>query len=286
MFGSEGQYDIFGNLIEDQEEVLKIVKSEIKDLKEIIRYHADLYYNQDKPEISDYEYDKLMQKLKGLEEKYPSLITKDSPTQKVIGKSKDIFKRIEHEVPMQSLQDVFSYGEVENYIDKIISEYGEETEFIVENKIDGLSVSLEYVNGQFKRGSTRGDGLVGEEVTENLKVLKEVPDKLKEEVTLELRGEVYFTNKQFELLNQTQEEQGKTLFANPRNAAAGTLRQLSSELVKERNLSIFVFNVQKTGNDLIFKTHSESLEFCKNQGLHVVDYSKVCKRKASSYKCY
>ncbi|MDD2627469.1 MAG: hypothetical protein PHR25_01450 [Clostridia bacterium] len=286
MFGSEGQYDIFGNLIENQEEEFKTVKRELKELKDIIRYHADLYYNQDRPEISDYEYDKLMQRLKGLEEKYPSLITKESPTQKVIGKSKEIFKRVEHEIPMQSLQDVFSYEEVEAYIEKITSEYGKEIEFIVENKIDGLSISLEYVNGQFMRGSTRGDGIIGEEVTDNLKTLKEVPEKLKDNVTIELRGEVYFSNKQFEILNQIQEEHGKPLFANPRNAAAGTLRQISSELVKERNLSVFIFNVQKAENGLIFKTHSESLEFCKKQGLHVVDYSKVCKRKRTSYKCY
>ena len=171
------------------------------------------------------------------------------------------------------MQDVFSYSEVEDFVNKVIEEYGEETEFVVETKIDGLSVSLEYENGILVRGSTRGDGNVGEDVTQNLKMIKSIPHKLNTNDTVEVRGEVYLPREEFEKINEELLKSGKKVLSNPRNAAAGTLRQLDSELVKNRNLSIFIFNVQK-GMD--FVSHSESLEYLKNAGLKVLEYSKVC----------
>lgn len=252
-----------------------IREEEIKELQELVKkveYYNKKYYEEDVSEISDYEYDKLSVRLRELEKKYPEY-KKDSPTSKIGGKNKDIFSKVVHDVQMQSLQDVFSYSEVEDFVNKVIEEYGEETEFVVETKIDGLSVSLEYENGILVRGSTRGDGNVGEDVTQNLKMIKSIPHKLNTNDTVEVRGEVYLPREEFEKINEELLKSGKKVLSNPRNAAAGTLRQLDSELVKSRNLSIFIFNVQK-GMD--FVSHSESLEYLKNAGLKVLEYSKVC----------
>mgnify|MGYP003304244130 CR=1 FL=1 len=252
-----------------------IREEEIKELQELVKkveYYNKKYYEEDVSEISDYEYDKLSVRLRELEKKYPEY-KKDSPTSKIGGKNKDIFSKVVHDVQMQSLQDVFSYSEVEDFVNKVIEEYGEETEFVVETKIDGLSVSLEYENGILVRGSTRGDGNVGEDVTQNLKMIKSIPHKLNTNDTVEVRGEVYLPREEFEKINEELLKSGKKVLSNPRNAAAGTLRQLDSELVKNRNLSIFIFNVQK-GMD--FVSHSESLEYLKNAGLKVLEYSKVC----------
>lgn len=252
-----------------------IREEEIKELHELVKkveYYNKKYYEEDVSEISDYEYDKLSVRLRELEKKYPEY-KKDSPTSKIGGKNKDIFSKVVHDVQMQSLQDVFSYSEVEDFVNKVIEEYGEETEFVVETKIDGLSVSLEYENGILVRGSTRGDGNVGEDVTQNLKMIKSIPHKLNTTDTVEVRGEVYLPREEFEKINEELLKSGKKVLSNPRNAAAGTLRQLDSELVKSRNLSIFIFNVQK-GMD--FVSHSESLEYLKNSGLKVLEYSKVC----------
>ena len=174
---------------------------------------------------------------------------------------------------MQSLQDVFSYDDVREFVFKMQEEYGEDIEFTVETKIDGLSVSLEYENGVLVRGSTRGDGFVGEDVTENLKMVNGIPEKLSTKDTFEVRGEVYLPRKEFENINRKLEESGRQILANPRNAAAGTLRQLDSKLVKQRNLSIFVFNLQKGKQ---FVTHSESIEYIKNTGIKTIEYIKVC----------
>lgn len=257
----------------------KKVKKEIKDLRKQIEYHNKRYYENDEPEISDYAYDNLTQKLKELELKYPEFIKETSPTQKIGGKTKKEFLQVSHEVQMQSLQDVFSYEDVESFVNKVMLEYGENTELVVETKIDGLSVSLEYVNGEFVRGSTRGDGFIGEDVTENLSVIKTIPKNLSNDIidntstVIEVRGEVYLSKKEFENINDKLAIEGKQILSNPRNAAAGTLRQLNSELVRSRNLDIFIFNVQKGGE---FKTHSESLEYLKKSGLHTLEYSKVC----------
>jgi len=274
------QLNLFGDQKETTLDVGKIdikkAEKEIAKLREEIKYHNDLYYNNDNPEISDYEWDMLMSRLKDLEKRFPSLLTKDSPTQIVGGTVRSSFEEVNHDVPMQSLQDVFSYDDVEDFVNKIIDEYGSDVEFCVETKIDGLSVSLEYVNGKLIRGSTRGNGIVGEDVTENLKMLDEIKEDLDDNATIEVRGEVYLKRKQFYKLNQILEEQGKSLLANPRNAAAGTLRQLNPDLVKERGLSIFVFNIQKVEGKNITK-HSEGLELCKQLGIQTIEYSKVCK---------
>lgn len=270
LFGEASKSDVQNDMD------IKQAKKEVTKLRKEIRHHSDLYYNEDSPEISDYEYDMLMNRLKDLERRFPSLLTKNSPTQIVGGTASNSFEKVNHEVPMQSLQDVFSYDDVEEFVNKVIKEYGEDTEFVVETKIDGLSVSLEYVDGKLVRGSTRGNGIVGEDVTENLKTLDEIKEKLNKNITIEVRGEVYLARKQFDRLNDELAKQGKPLLANPRNAAAGTLRQLDTGLVKERKLSIFVFNVQKISGIEVTK-HSEGLKLCKDVGIQTIEYSKVCK---------
>ena len=251
----------------------KKIKKEIKDLRKQIEYHNNRYHENDDPEISDYAYDSLTQKLRELEAAHPDIVNALSPSQKIGGKVKKEFSQVAHDVQMQSLQDVFSFEEVESFVKKVMDDFGDNTEFVVETKIDGLSVSLEYVDGKFVRGSTRGDGFVGEDVTENLSVIKTIPDTLNSNDTIEVRGEVYLSKKEFENINDKLANEGKQLLANPRNAAAGTLRQLNKELVRARNLDIFIFNVQKGGT---FKSHSESLNYLKDLGLHVLEYRKVC----------
>ena len=269
------QLNLFGDddEIKVQENELKEAKKEIAKLRKEINYHSDLYYNQDEPEISDYEFDMLMSRLKALETKFPMLLTKSSPTQRVGGEAKAGFEQAEHKVPMQSLNDVFSYDEVKEFVNKITDEYGTDIEFVVETKIDGLSVSLEYENGKLIKGSTRGNGIVGEEITENLKQIEDINESLKTDDTIEVRGEVYLSRARFNELNDKLEKQGKQLLANSRNAAAGTLRQLDSSVVKQRGLSIFVFNVQKSERK--FETHSETIEYLRNIGVTTIAYSKV-----------
>ncbi len=267
-------FNLFGEpVIEVDDNELKEAKKEISKLRKEINYHSELYYTKDEPEISDYEFDMLMKRLKALETKFPMLITKSSPTQRVGGANKTGFSEAMHAVPMQSLNDVFSYAEVEEFVRKVTEEYGENTEFVVETKIDGLSVSLEYVDGVLKKGSTRGNGLVGEEITTNLLQLDEIKEKLNTNDTIEVRGEVYLSRARFDELNDELEKAGKPLMANSRNAAAGTLRQLDSNVVKQRGLSIFVFNVQKSEKK--FETHSESLDYARKIGITTIAYSKV-----------
>jgi len=252
-----------------------------KDLKRINKLRKEIknnniaYHVHDKPLVSDFEYDKLTQELAKLEMKYPESIDTDSPTQNVGGNKKDIFSDVTHDVPMQSLQDVFNFEDVLVFTEKVRKEYGETVEFVVETKIDGLSVSLEYEDGKLVRGSTRGDGLVGEDVTSNILCIKSIPSVLPTNDTIEVRGEVYLPRSEFDRLNIELELEGKKLLANPRNAAAGTLRQLNTDLVKHRNLNIFVFNVQKCTTQKFMK-HSESLDYSKKLGIHILDYSKKC----------
>ena len=251
------------------------VKTRIEELRTQIEYHNDLYYNQDAPELSDYEYDLLTRELRALEKEFPELLTKDSPTQKVGGKAKrEAGVLINHNVPMLSLQDVFSKEEVMEFVSKMREEL-DNPRFSVELKIDGLSLALRYENGELTKGITRGDGLIGEDVTENAKVIQNVKTKLKEKLPyLEVRGEVYMTKEDFEHTNEMQELLNKKTFANPRNCAAGTLRQLDSAVVKERGLSVFVFNLQAvTGME--FESHSKSLDWLKAQGIPVVEHM-VC----------
>lgn len=250
-------------------------KKYIEELREKIRYHANKYYNEDKPEISDFEYDMMMQELKNLELMNPDLVTEDSPTKKVIGNVKEGFSEVHHDVPMLSLQDVFDKAALYDFDKRMKEALGDSVEYTVETKIDGLSVSLEYVNGELVRGSTRGNGIVGEDVTENLKTIKSIPHKLKDKLNIEVRGEVYIPNETFMKLNEEREMNGQPLFANPRNAAAGSLRQLDANVVRERGLDIFVFNVQKS--DVPFNSHKESIEFLKSQGFNVIPVCNVAK---------
>lgn len=249
-----------------------------QQLKETILYHNERYYNQDNPEISDYEYDMMMQELKSLEQKHPEYVTSDSPTQKVGGSAKrEAGVLVRHNVPMLSLQDVFSKEDVDAFVRDMQEQLVDPT-FVVEYKIDGLSMALRYVNGKLDVAITRGDGIIqGEDVTVNAKVIKDVKKTLKDPVEyLEVRGEVYMTNDAFDKVNEIQEIQGKKQFANPRNCAAGTLRQLDSSITKERNLSMFVFNIQDA-RGIEFNSHSEGYEFLKKQGIKIIEDYKLCK---------
>jgi DNA ligase (NAD+) len=254
------------------------IKQEIEQLREQIRYHNDRYYNQDDPEISDYEYDQLSLRLRKLEKEHPEIDQSDSPTQRVGGTAKrEAGILVKHNVPMLSLQDVFQKEEVFSFVEKILSERSN-TVFCVEKKIDGLSVALRYRDGKLTTGITRGDGIsYGEDVTDNVKMIKDVKTQLKETPPyIEIRGEVYMKTEDFEAVNDKLEAAGKKLFANPRNCAAGTLRQLDSSVVKERKLSLFAFNVQET-EGITFASHAESLEWIKKQGIKVIEGYRLCR---------
>ena len=232
---------------------------EYKNLCEQIKYHMDRYYNQDTPEISDYEYDQLMLRLKDIEKNNPEIIAKDSPTQIIGGTAKrEAGVTVEHNVPMLSIQDVFTKEEVLDWVHEVRALHPD-ARFDVEQKIDGLSMSIRYENGNLVLAETRGDGLVGEDVTANALVIPDVVKKLKNAYGyLELRGEVYMSHKSFDAVNARQELLGKKVFANPRNCAAGTLRQLDSKMVKERGLSMYIFNIQ-SGDDELMRSHHEGL---------------------------
>lgn len=260
---------------------LEEAKKQINELREKLEYYANKYYDEDKPEITDYEYDMMMNRLKALEKEFPELITKDSLTQKVGGHVKEGFKEVVHEVPLQSLQDVFSFEELREFDDRIKKqaiEENEELRYVVETKIDGLSTALEYVDGVFVRGATRGNGLIGEDVTDNLRTIKSIPKVLNEKVTITVRGEVFIGTKEFEKLNEEQEVLGKKLFANARNAAAGSLRQLNSKITEERPLDIFIFNVQKWDENK-FNSHYDQLNYLEKLGFNVNPVRILCKNQ-------
>ena len=252
----------------------KDAKAEIEELRKKIEYYSKLYYEEDNSPISDYDYDMMMNRLKTLEKENPELITKDSPTQKVGGKAREDFEKVTHEVPLLSLQDVFSYEELYEF-DKRIKQSGE-TAYCVETKIDGLSCALKYENGILVQGATRGDGNVGEDITENVKTIKSIPKKLEEPINITVRGEVFISKDDFEKLNEEREVLGKPLFANARNAAAGSLRQLDPKVTAERPLDIYIFNVQKTENKN-WNSHIEELNYLQKLGFNVVPFRKLCK---------
>ena len=245
----------------------KDIYKKINELRELIEHHSILYYVQDSPEISDADFDMLMKELIALEEKYPEYITEDSPTQRIGGEALSKFDQVRHSVQMMSLSNAFSKQDLLDF-DSRVRQMIPKPEYVLEFKIDGLSVALTYEKGKFKVGATRGDGVVGEDVTKNLKTIKSIPMKLKEEVSLVVRGEVYIPKEKFKELNLQQEENGLALFANPRNAAAGSLRQLDSNITAKRPLDIFIFNLQEIVDKDIY-THSEALEYLKALGLKV-----------------
>lgn len=260
---------------------LEQAKIEVKELREKLEYYAKLYYDMDNPAITDYEYDMMMNRLKALEKQFPELITKESLTQKVGGHVKEGFKQVVHEVPLQSLQDIFSFDELREFDDrvrKVADENNEELKYVVETKIDGLSTALKYENGVFVQGTTRGNGLIGEDVTDNLKTIKSIPKELKEKINITVRGEVFIGTKEFEEMNEEREILEQTLFANARNAAAGSLRQLDSKVTATRPLDIFVFNVQKYDEETFDSenSHFTELNKLKELGFNVVPVRKLC----------
>lgn len=247
------------------------IKKEINELRATLRYHSDRYYNDDAPEIEDYEYDMMMRRLKELEEKYPEFDTPDSPTKRVGGKADNSFESVTHTVRMESLQDAFSKEEIFDF-SRRVSEAVPNARYVVEPKIDGLSVSLEYVDGVFYRGSTRGDGDVGEDVSGNLRVIRNVPLKLKKSLPyIEVRGEVYMPKKSFDRVVDRQLINGEKPFKNPRNAAAGSLRQKDSEVTSGRGLDIFIFNIQQIEGETL-NSHKQSLDYLRELGFNTVPY--------------
>lgn len=247
----------------------------VKKLRRELEEHNYNYYVLDNPTVDDYTYDMLMQELKGLEEQYPELADKNSPTQRVGGEALSTFEKVTHTVQMGSLQDVFDFEQVKAFTERCMNEVSK-PEYVVEPKIDGLSVSLEYENGVFVRGSTRGDGFVGEDVTANLRTVKSIPLKLKDPLPfLEVRGEVYMPRAVFDELVSIQEDNGETPFKNPRNAAAGSLRQKDPKIAASRKLDIFVFNIQRIEGKTL-SSHKQSLDFLKDIGFKVIaDYCRV-----------
>ena len=251
-------------------------RAEIEKLREELKKHSDAYYNSDAPKISDFEYDAMMQKLIEYEELHPEFYSPDSPSQKVGGKASPQFSSVRHAVPLESLNDVFSFEELDSFIARTNDALGASPVYVTEPKIDGLSVAVEYVNGRMLRGATRGDGVTGEDVTDNLKTIRSLPKELKNApYRLIVRGEVYMSRDTFMQLNTEREISGEKLFANPRNAAAGSLRQLDSRVSSSRRLDIIIFNIQLAeGRD--FKTHAETLDALSEMGFPVVPF-KICK---------
>lgn len=244
-------------------------REEMKQLRETLNAHGYRYYVLDDPQISDYEYDHMLRRLEDLEREHPEEITPDSPTQRVGGPTLSEFAPVEHPVPLESLQDVFNGGEVEEFLERVAGTFPD-AEYSVEPKVDGLSVALEYRDGVFVRGATRGDGRVGEDVTENLRTIRSIPMTLPEKLPrLIVRGEVYMARSVFEEINARRELEGKPLMANPRNAAAGSLRQLDPKVAAQRRLDIAVFNLQ-LAEGRTFASHTETLDYLKDQHFKVI----------------
>ena len=255
-------------------------KKRIEELRKKTEYYAHKYYDEDDPEVSDFEYDMLMLELRNLENEYPEFENSDSLTQKVGGKVKEGFSKVEHKIPLLSMQDIFDIEEIKDYVkkmkDRAIEEKIPNSDFVVETKIDGLTAALEYKDGIFVRGATRGNGTVGEDVTENLKTIKNIPKVLTEKIDITVRGEVFISKEDFEKMNQEREENEEPLFKNARNAAAGSLRQLNSDITKNRPLDIYVYNVQEIeGKE--FTSHYEELKYLEKLGFNVNPVKVYCK---------
>ena len=250
------------------------VQTEIDKLRRELEYHSRLYYVEDAPVISDYEFDMLMQRLKTLEAEHPELITPDSPTQRVGGQALSKFEQVQHQVPLESLTDVFSLDELYAFGERMDALIAAPHSYTVEPKIDGLSMSLEYENGVFVRGATRGDGLIGENVTENLRTVRSLPLRIENAPErLIVRGEVYMSKAVFRELNEQREKNGEQLLANPRNAAAGSMRQLDPKVAASRKLDIVCFNMQYSSDD-VYTSHAQTLDAMKAMGFPVVPYMR------------
>lgn len=251
-------------------------KNRIQELSKLLEEYNQQYYVQDNPTVTDYEYDMLLRELETLEQEYPQFAAADSPTKHVGGAASRIFEKVPHAVQMMSLQDVFSYEEMDGFVRRCQEALGE-PQFVVEPKIDGLSVSLEYVNGIFVRGSTRGDGFTGEDVTANLMTISAIPKQLQNAPAfLEVRGEVYMPRQSFAALVEQQEQNGETPAKNPRNAAAGSLRQKNPAVTAQRQLDIWIFNIQQI-DGAVLHSHTESLDYLKSIGfLNVIPHSGIC----------
>ena len=252
------------------------VENIINDLIDKINYHNEKYYNEDNPEISDMEYDNLVKELIKLEEENPQFKRIDSPTNRVGGKPLEKFNQITHKIPMLSLSNAYSDSDLRDFDKRVKDMINEELEYVVEFKIDGLSVGITYDDGEFKYGATRGNGVVGEDISKNLMTIKSIPLKVNDDDEIVVRGEVYISKENFKKVNGQQKEQGQQIFANPRNLAAGSLRQLDPKLTAKRPLDIFVFNLEYSQNNQ-FQSHSESLEFLSKLGFSVSPNYKVCK---------
>lgn len=263
---------------------MEAIKKRVEELRELINRYNHEYYVLDKPSVSDYEYDMLYNELKILEDKYPELVTEDSPTKRVGGEPLSSFGKFTHRVPLKSLDNVFQKEELFSFLNKVSREVGQPT-FVVEKKIDGLSVTLTYENGYFRTGATRGDGYVGEDVTENIKTIKSVPLKLNRPVSLVVRGEVFMSHSSYEKANEEQAEKGHPLFANPRNAAAGSLRQLDPKVCARRNLDIFIFNLQEMEAGINVESHDEALSFLKELGFKISPGYQVCRTPEEVWDC-
>ena len=253
------------------------IQKELDKLRREIEYHSKLYYVYDAPVISDYEFDMLMQRLKAIEAEHPELVTPDSPTQRVGGQALSQFEQVRHQVPLESLTDVFSYDELFAFGERMDSLIPEPHDYVVEPKIDGLSMSLEYENGVFVRGATRGDGTVGENVTENLRTVRSLPLRIENAPErLIVRGEVYMSKSVFAELNAEREIRGEPLLANPRNAAAGSMRQLDPKVAASRRLDIICFNLQYTSGEP-YETHADTLDAMRAMGFPVVSFQRFDK---------
>ena len=250
-------------------------KQRIDELIKILNKASYEYYTNDNPSITDQEYDDYIDELIKLETKYPELVRSDSPTLKIGGEIISDFKKVTHNIPMMSLGDIFNFDELDEF-DNRIKKTVSNPNYVCELKIDGLSVSLLYEKGKLVRGATRGDGTVGEDITHNVRTIKNVPLRLKEDIDIEVRGEIYMPKKSFIKLNQEREKEGISLFANPRNAAAGSVRQLDSKVAAKRNLRTFIYHLPEAKNYNI-KSHYESLEFMKKLGLTINNNIKKCK---------
>ena len=252
------------------------IENRIDELINLINYHNEKYYNQDAPEISDAEYDNLIKELIKLEEENPNLKRVDSPSNRVGGKALDKFDQIVHKIPMLSLSNAYSDQDLKDFDKRVRDMAGSDVEYVVEFKIDGLSVGITYNDGEFEKGATRGNGVVGEDISQNLMTVKSIPLKIKEDNEIVVRGEVYISKENFQKINEQQENLGLPLYANPRNLAAGSLRQLDPKLTAKRPLDIFVFNLEY-GQNLEFESHSESLEFLSDLGFSVSPNYKAFK---------